>query len=157
MTNSVNEATEFDPLKLEHQLCFRLYSASRKMTRAYQPILEQHGLTYPQYILLMIMWAHESIDFKELSQIIDLKTATLTPIVQKLVVLGYANKEKNPDDGRKINVSLTKRGKDLKEVLKHVPKDLATCVDLEQERYRALINELDHLMEKLAKYESRQT
>ena len=153
MNNPVNDTTNFDPLKLEHQLCFRLYSASRKMTRAYQPILDKHGLTYPQYILLMIMWEHESIDFKELSKLIDLKTATLTPIVQKLVALGYATKEKNPEDGRRINVGLTDAGKNLKEEVKHVPMDVANCVDLEHERYLALITELDYLMDKFSKNE----
>jgi len=153
MNNPVNGMTNLDPLKLEHQLCFRLYSASRKMTRIYQPILDKHGLTYPQYILLMIMWEHESMDFKELSKCIDLKTATLTPIVQKLVSLGYATKEKNPEDGRRINVGLTGAGKKLKEEMKHVPMDLANGVGLEHERYLALITELDYLMDKFSKNE----
>ena len=150
MKKIVDDVTNFDPLKLEHQLCFRLYSASRKMTRVYQPILDQHGLTYPQYILLMIMWEHEIVDFKDLSQRIDLKTATLTPIVQKLVKLGYLTKEKNPEDGRRINVGLTEKGKGLKALLTHVPMDLANCVGLEHDHYSTLITELDHLMDKFS-------
>lgn len=153
MNNIVKDGTNFDPLKIEHQLCFRLYSASRKMTRVYQPILDQHGLTYPQYIVLMIMWEHESVDFKALSKLIDLKTATLTPIVQKLVSLGYLTKEKNPLDGRRINVGLSENGKLLKADLNHVPMDLANCVGLEYERYIALITEIDHLMDKFPKFE----
>lgn len=153
MSNPEKDAVSFDPLMLEHQLCFRLYSASRKMTRIYQPILEKHGLTYPQYILLMIMWEHEVLDFKELSLMIDLKTATLTPIVQKLVSLGYVTKEKNPCDARKINIGLTDRGKALKGELVHVPMDLANSIGLERDCYMTLMTELDHLMDKLSKIE----
>lgn len=138
-----------DPLRLEHQLCFRLYSASRNMTRVYQPLLEQHGLTYPQYILMMILFEKEAIDFKELSKIIDLTTATLTPIVKKLEADGYLLKEKNPEDGRKINVLLTDKGRDLKDELYHVPMALAQQLGLEVEHYRTLVEELDILLDKL--------
>ena len=139
----------FDPLKLEVQLCFRLYAASRNMTRIYQPILARHGITYPQYIVLLILFEHETIDFKELSQMIDLKTGTLTPIIQKLQELGFLDKEKNPLDGRRINVNLTAKGKALKGELSHIPFDLAERIGLEEENYMRLTSELDHLLDKL--------
>jgi DNA-binding MarR family transcriptional regulator len=139
----------FDPLKLEYQLCFRLYAASRNMTRIYQPILDRHGITYPQYIVLLILFEHESIDFKELSQMVDLKTGTLTPIIQKLEEYGFITKEKNPKDGRRINVDLTSKGKELKQELAHVPIDLASKIGLEKERYFTLTTELDNLLNKL--------
>lgn len=140
---------EFDPLRLEHQLCFRLYSASRNMTRVYQPILESHQLTYPQYIVMMILFEKEEIDFKDLSSIIDLTTATMTPIVKKLEGDGYLVKEKNRSDGRKINVILTERGRELKRNLYHVPLDLANKIGLDVEHYKTLVQELDHLLVKL--------
>lgn len=143
----------FDPLRLEHQLCFRLYSASRNMTRVYQPILDKHHLTYPQYIVMMILFEKQSVDFKELSKIIDLKTPTLTPIVKKLEADGYLVKEKNTEDARKINVVLTEDGRRLKAELYHVPIDLAEQIGLEMEHYQTLVSELDNLLGRLQSIE----
>ncbi len=143
----------FEPLRLEHQLCFRLYSASRNMTRVYQPILDKHHLTYPQYIVMMILFEKQSVDFKELSKIIDLKTPTLTPIVKKLEADGYLVKEKNPEDARKINVILTEDGRRLKAELYHVPIDLAEQIGLEIEHYQTLVSELDNLLGRLQSIE----
>ncbi len=153
MKRGKNMEEAFDPLRLEHQLCFRLYSASRNITRVYQPILEKHQLTYPQYIVMMILFEKHSIDFKDLSKIIDLKTPTLTPIVKKLETYGYLIKEKNPEDARKINVILTDKGRLLKEELYHVPIDLAQRIGLEKEHYQTLVSELDILLGKLQNVE----
>lgn len=145
-----------DILKLEYQLCFRLYAASRNMTRVYQPLLEVYGLTYPQYILMLIMFEHNNIDFKDLSRQIDLKTGTLTPIVNKIEELGYIKKEKNPKDGRRLNVLLTKKGIDLKKELMNIPYQLAEEIGLDEGNYRILMKELDILLNKLQMQQERE-
>lgn len=139
----------YEILKLEHQLCFRLYQASRNMTRLYTPLLEQYGLTYPQYIILLVLFEKTQIDFKELSQIVDLKTGTLTPIIQKLEEMHFLTKESNPKDKRKVNVSLTQKGQNLKETIVNVPKKMADLIQLTENDYILLIEKLDQLTHQL--------
>lgn len=136
-------------LKLENQLCFRLYVASRNMTRLYQPLLEQYNLTYPQYIVLLALFEQEVIDFKELSNIIDLKTGTLTPILNKIEATGYLKKEKNPTDGRKINVKLTQKGIELRDNIIEVPLQLSETLKMSMKSYMSLVTELDDLIQKM--------
>lgn len=146
--NVTIEGTE-DLLQLDNQLCFRLYSISRKMTKAYQPLLEKHQLTYPQYVVMLVMFEVESIDFKELSVRVNLKTGTLTPIVQKLEQIGYVRRETNPEDHRKINVVLSQEGHSLHQQIIDVPLGLAERLKLSVEKYSSLITELDELDELL--------
>lgn len=132
-------------LELDKQLCFRLYSVSRKMTKAYQPLLEKYHLTYPQYIVMLGVFEDETIDFKDLSEKVNLKTGTLTPIVQKLESLGYVSREKNKDDFRKVNVVLTKKGKSLNMDIVEVPIQLAQKLQISINMYETLVKELDEL------------
>ena len=134
-----------DLLQLDNQLCFRLYSISRKMTKAYQPLLEKHQLTYPQYVVMLVMFEVQSIDFKDLSVRVNLKTGTLTPIVQKLEQIGYLIRETNPDDHRRINVVLSAEGHQLHQEIIDVPLGLAERLKLTVEKYSTLITELDEL------------
>lgn len=136
-------------LKLDNQLCFRLYVASRNMTRLYQPLLDQYNLTYPQYIVLLALFEQEKIDFKELSTIVDLKTGTLTPIINKIEEIGYLSKEKNPTDGRKVNVVLTEEGKELRSEIIDVPLQLGETLDMSITSYSNLVTELDQLIKKM--------
>lgn len=138
-----------DVLKLKNQLCFRLYAVSRNMTRLYQPLLDGFNLTYPQYIILLVLFEHPVIDFKDLSTMVDLKTGTLTPIVQKLEERGLIRKERNPEDRRRLDVSLTKAGMELKESLVSVPINLAKMIAIDKELYYSLTKDLDTLLEAL--------
>jgi DNA-binding MarR family transcriptional regulator len=132
-------------LKLDNQLCFRLYYISRKMTKAYQPLLKKYDLTYPQYIVMLAMFEDRKIDFKALSFKVNLAEGTLTPIIKRLEKMGYLKKEKNEDDQRKIDVILTKKGQNLNERIVDVPVGLAKRLQLSLERYQALVLELDEL------------
>lgn len=134
-----------DILKLDNQLCFRLYAVSRNMTRLYKPLLSKFNLTYPQYIVLLILFEHQSLDFKELSSIIDLKTGTLTPILQSLEEKGYIDKHHNKSDKRKIQVNLSTEGELLKTKIMSVPIDLYSKINISPEMYKVLVKELDDL------------
>ncbi len=136
---------EQDILQLDNQLCFRLYSISRKMTKAYEPLLEKYHLTYPQYVTMLVVFEHEKIDFKELADRVNLKTATMTPIVQKLEQIGYVRREKNPEDNRKVFVTLTDEGKSLNTRITDVPIELAQRLQLTVDKYATLVDELDEL------------
>jgi len=132
-------------LLLENQICFRLYKTSRAMIRLYQPILEAFDITYPQYLTMLVLWEKESIDFKELSRKLELKTGTLTPILQKLEVAGYLERIKNEKDNRKINVTITEKGKKLKEKALSIPMSISECIGLNIESYTRYVEILDEL------------
>ena len=136
-------------LKLDNQLCFRLYSVSKKMKKAYMPLLKEYNLTYPQYIVLLILFEHKELDFKELSNIIDLKTGTLTPILQNLEKNEYIVKEVNKSDKRKITISLSQKGIEVKKQIVNVPINLQDKLQVTMSMYTNLVKELDELKEML--------
>lgn len=132
-------------LKLNNQLCFRLYSVSRNMTRLYKPFLDQFHLTYPQYIVMLVLFEQRNIDFKELSEVVDLRTATLTPIINKLVEIGYVEKHKNTSDSRRFDVVLSDKGKELQNKIVSVPLSMAEKLPITEDMYHVLVKELDML------------
>lgn len=134
-----------DILNLDHQLCFRLYYISRKMTKAYEPLLEKYGLTYPQYIVMLGLFKAENIDFKDLSQMVNLAPGTLTPILKRLEQMKLLNRLKNSKDSRKIDIVLSEEGKKLRERIVDVPKGLAEKIQMSLEKYVTLIQKLDEL------------
>lgn len=140
-----------DILKIENQLCFRIYSASRKIIRLYKPLLDKLEITYPQYLTMLVMWQKEIIDFKSLSTILDMTTGTLTPILQRLELKGYIKKEKDKEDDRRVNVILTELGKNIKEEALCVPKELVEKLDLSDKDYLKYADVLDDLLNKIDK------
>jgi DNA-binding MarR family transcriptional regulator len=132
-------------LKIDNQLCFRLYAVSREMTKAYEPWLKNFNLTYPQYIVMLVLFEHKRIDFNDLSKIVQLKTGTLTPIVNKLNDIGYLTKEKNKDDGRKVFLELSNQGKQLNKDIIEVPLSMSSDLNISVDMYNILVKELDDL------------
>jgi DNA-binding MarR family transcriptional regulator len=139
----------YDNLKIDNQLCFRIYSASRGIIRMYKPLLDKLGITYPQYVTMMVLWEKEKIDFKSLSNILDMKTGTLTPILQKLVAKGYIYKEKNQHDDRKVTIVLSKLGKQIKDEATCIPKEMLENLGLSRDEYLKYNNILDELIQKI--------
>ncbi len=132
-------------LNLDNQLCFRLYYISRKMTKAYEPLLKKYGLTYPQYIVMLGLFKSEKIDFKDLSQMVNLAPGTLTPILQRLEQMKLLSRDKNDNDSRKVDIVLSPQGKLLREQIVDVPQGLAEKLQISLEKYSLLIQELDEL------------
>jgi DNA-binding MarR family transcriptional regulator len=151
----MSEESKNEILLLDRQLCFKLYQASRKMTRLYQPYLEKIGLTYPQYLAMLVLWEYDIIDFKDLSQKLDLKTGTLTPIVQKLEKSGLLSRISNPNDKRRIDVRLTEEGKKLEGEAGNVPLSMAKHLEMDRERYYKYASLLDELGELLNEAEAK--
>ena len=139
----------YDQLKLENQICFRLYSSSRAITRLYQPLLDSIGLTYPQYIVMMVLWDRKSIPFRELMDVLQLKTGTLTPIVQRLEKAGYLEKTRDENDDRKVDINVSELGEALIEKAKDIPMRLLESMDMTLEEYTRYIDTLDEISLKL--------
>lgn len=141
----------YDTLKLENQLCFPLYAASREVIKRYHPYLTQLGLTYTQYIAMMVLWADRKISVKELGRRLFLDSGTLTPVLKSLEEKGYVNRRRSSEDERVLIVEITESGEALKERAVSIPEKVAGCVKLDTEEamqlYRLLYKVLDAINE----------
>lgn len=122
---------QYDALKLEHQLCFPLYAASRMVIKQYRPYLDELNLTYTQYIAMMVLWERREISVKELGQRLCLDSGTLTPVLKSLEAKGCLVRRRSAEDERVLLVELTDEGDKLKERAVSVPQKMAGCIPLE--------------------------
>lgn len=119
----------YEQLKLDNQVCFRLYTASRLVTQAYRPLLEPLGLTYPQYLVLMVLWEKDHQTVTEICRRLVLESNTLTPLLQRMEKEGLLVRKKGTADSRQTLVSLTRKGLHLQEQAKEVPSCMALSLD----------------------------
>lgn len=120
----------YDCLKLENQLCFPLYAASKEVIRKYKPFLDELNITYTQYITLMVLWENNNINVKELGEKLFLDSGTLTPLLKNLEQKGYIVRKRSNHDERNLIVSLTKDGIKLREKAKDIPSKIGKCINL---------------------------
>lgn len=116
----------YEQLKLENQLCFPVYAASRLITREYQPYLDKLGITYPQYLVLMVLWEHGPLSVKEISSKLILNTNTLTPLLKRMMNLGIVTRQRSEEDERKVIVALTEKGESMQHEAAEIPEKLLT-------------------------------
>lgn len=128
----------FDALKLQNQVCFPLYACSKELVRQYGPYLKKLGLTYTQYIVMMVLWENENVSSKQLSECVHLDYGTLTPVLKKLENTGYLTRERSADDERLLSISLTKNGRELKKQALDIPPAIAKCMGLSAEEFQTL-------------------
>ena len=115
----------YEQLKLENQLCFPLYAASHLITRRYKPYLDTLGITYPQYLVLMVLWEHKEQTVNEISQKLLLNTNTVTPLLKRMEAQGLINRIRSKEDERRVEVSLSKKGLALQEKAAEIPYKLS--------------------------------
>ena len=120
---------EFDPLKLENQLCFPLYVCSKEIVRRYKPVLDKLDLTYTQYIVMLTLWEYRKLTVKELGAKLFLDSGTLTPVLKKLESKKYIVRNRSKDDERNLIVEVTASGQQLREQAVNVPKDMRCCFE----------------------------
>ena len=121
---------DYDQLKLENQLCFPLYAASKMTTRLYKPLLDPFELTYTQYITLLSLWEKDGVTVNELGATLYLDSGTLTPLLKKVEKKGWISKVRSVEDERIVRIHLTEEGWQLREQVKDIPTQLAKCLDL---------------------------
>ena len=137
---------------LESQLCFRLYTASRLITQAYHPLLSEYGLTYPQYLVLLVLWEKDAQPVNDIAKRLYLETNTVTPLLQRMEKDGVVVRRKGEKDGRQMIVSLTRKGRDLQDKLAEVPYaigDAVTCDSVNAETAADVFRTLDDIIAKL--------
>ncbi len=115
-------------LKLENQICFVLYAASRALTRSYRPLLGKLGITYPQYLVFMVLWERDDITVKHLGEKLYLDSGTLTPLLKRMEKAGFLKRQRSVADERKVRIHLTKKGHELKDEALKVPETLANMI-----------------------------
>ncbi len=149
MKSCVNNE-EYEFLRLDHQLCFPMYACARQVVRRYTPLLKPLGLTYTQYIVFMALWEEDGITTTEICRKLYLDTGTVTPLLKKLEAQGYIKRERNSEDERVIEISLTKKGWEMRDKVKHIPQQIAGCVTLEQDEIQAFYGLLYKLLDSLS-------
>ena len=113
--------TSDQALRLDHQLCFALYSASLAMTKLYKPLLDEMGLTYPQYLALLVLWEHDGLTVSDLGERLHLDSGTLTPLLKRLETAGLLSRLRDVQDERRVLIRLTAAGRQLKKRAARIP------------------------------------
>ena len=136
---------KYDCLKLNSQLCFPLYACARETIKLYTPHLEKIGLTYTQYITMMVLWERNTLTAKELGKLLYLDSGTLTPLLKKLEGKNLLTRRRSEADERNLIITLTEEGAALKDRAVNIPHEMTKCINLDREE----ILQLYHLLKKL--------
>ena len=142
-----------EAFKLDNQLCFRLYTASRLLTQAYHPLLSEYGLTYPQYLVLLVLWEKDAQPVNDIAKRLHLETNTVTPLLQRMEKEGVLLRERGAQDARQMIVSLTPAGRELKRKLAEVPDTVGkgvVCDSFTPDMAPELFRMLDDIIAKLS-------
>ena len=142
----MNDTQKKDALKLDSQLCFPLYVCSKEVVRRYKPYLDELDLTYTQYITMMAMWEHKSLNVSALGDYLYLDSGTLTPLLKKLEQKGYVVRKRSEEDERSLIVTITPAGEELKKKAADIPQRIGKCFEISPEDSGELYRILHKLM-----------
>ena len=137
-------------LQLDHQLCFALYSASLAMTKLYKPMLDEMGLTYPQYLAMLVLWEHDGVAVSELGERLHLDSGTLTPLLKRLESAELVTRLRDVQDERRVLIRLTAAGRKLKARAARIPGCVLQATQCDVSEVRALTRQVQTLRDRLA-------
>ncbi len=141
---------EYKNLKLNHQLCFSLYAATHAITRAYKYALQKYGLTYPQYLVMLVLWASDGVSVNTIAKQLNLNSATLTPMLKRLEIAGYVTRERSSHDERVLKIKLTEIGLNLKHQIAKVQQSVECKTGLSEEEFTLLRDSLHKLVKTIS-------
>lgn len=141
--------TQFENLKLKNQLCFALYAATSAITRAYRAKLVKVGLTYTQYLVLMVLWEKDGLSVKEISKELHLDSATITPLLKRLETEGFLTRERSLIDERIVNVFITNHGRGIQSQVADMQKGIACQTGLQDDQFIELRSSLHELIDNI--------
>lgn len=147
----------YEQLKLENQICFPIYAASRLITREYQPLLDELGLTYPQYLTLLVLWERDGLPVNEIGQKLLLNTNTVTPLLKRMEAQGLVTRRRSPDDERRVIVTLTSQGRALQEQAVAIPAKLVAGLDaddVDEQALHDMLSQLQKIIQHLSEKQS---
>ena len=137
------------PLLLGNQLCFAVYSTAHAFNRFYKPMLDRLGLTYPQYLVMLVLWEQDGLPVKEIGERLFLDSGTLTPLLKRLEAAGLVKRTRSSEDERQVIVALTAQGEALKEKARSLPLSILAASDCSVAELSALKKEVEQLRDKL--------
>ena len=137
-------------LKLDNQLCFAMYSASLAMTRLYKPLLEKLGLTYPQYLVLLVLWERDGLAVSDIGERLFLDSGTLTPLLKRLEAQGLVDRSRDPQDERRVVIRLTAAARALKEQAAGIPACILGATGCDVQDVVRLVGEIKTMRDRLA-------
>lgn len=129
-------------LALDNQFCFALYSASHALTKTYKPMLDQLGLTYPQYLVMLVLWEQDGLLVKDIGARLFLDSGTLTPLLKRLEAGGILTRTRDPQDERQVRIHLTRHGRALRKQAEQIPQQMLTVSGQEADTLLRLRSEL---------------
>ena len=141
---------ETDALLLDNQLCYALYAAAHRMTKSYRPLLERLGLTYPQYLVLLVLWEQDGVTVSEIGRRLRLDSGTLTPVLKRLESAGFLLRTRRQSDEREVEIALTPEGAALRADAVAVREAVMCQLELSEPEIRALRKDLGTLIERLS-------
>jgi MarR family transcriptional regulator, organic hydroperoxide resistance regulator len=136
-----------EQLKLENQLCFSVYACSREITKMYRPYLDQLGLTYPQYLVLLVLWEHHETTVKALGAELYLDSGTLTPLLKRMEEAGLLKRERSKEDERRVMVHLTTKGEELRDKASIIPDAMAANSGLSKEEFKKALTGFQQMLD----------
>lgn len=139
-----------DPLLLDNQLCYALYAAAHRMTKSYRPMLERMGLTYPQYLVLLVLWETDGITVSEIGRRLRLDSGTLTPVLKRLEGAGFVVRNRRQSDEREVEIGLTPHGRGLRAEAVAVRESVMCQLHMSEPEVQAMRADLNALIENLS-------
>lgn len=138
-------------LKLENQICFPLYAIAKEITGLYRPFLDELDITYPQYLVMMVLWEQDGLPVTHIGEKLLLDSGTLTPLLKRLEGKGFISRNRKKEDERVVQVFLTEKGKSLKENACGVPDKILKKIDVQEEDLLELKNSINKILSKIQK------
>lgn len=135
----------FEQLKLNNQLCFPVYAASRLIIREYQPYLDKLGITYPQYLVLLVLWEKDNVTVNEISTQLILNSNTITPLLKRMETMGIISRQRSSSDERNVIIQLTEKGKLMQNEAVKIPEQLGAELVSEAMNAKDLLDLKDKL------------
>lgn len=137
-----------DKLKLNQQLCFPIYLLAKDIVNLYKPLLQAINLTYPQYLVMLVLWEHETLSVKSIGDKLSLDSGTLTPLIKRLLNKELVIKQRSEQDERIVNISLTQKGKTLKNEAQCIPEEMMSLLNLSEEELNTFKNTIKKIINK---------
>jgi DNA-binding MarR family transcriptional regulator len=139
-------------IKIDEMLCFTLYAASRAAMDVYRPLLDELGITYPQYLVMIVLWEYETSSVKDIGNMLRLDSGTLSPLLKRLESAGFIKRQRRANDERVVDISLTAEGRALQERASDVPAQISCKYGIEIDEYKEIMKLLKKLIKQLSSY-----
>ena len=136
-------------LALDNQFCFALYSTSLALTKSYKPLLEKIGLTYPQYLVMLVLWQQDHILVKDIGELLFLDSGTLTPLLKRMELADLIQRQRDSEDERQVRIDLTRHGKQLRNAAKEIPEKILCASGKQAKELQKLRQQLNELRRSL--------